>query len=276
MEKLYKNKQWLTNQFEQGKSRLEIATLINVSDDTIEYWRKKFNIPKPNTRIGRYKIDENYFHNIDTEEKAYWLGFIMADGCVGKINANNEPYRFYLGLKSDDRDHLKKFKNCIQYEGPIKDKIIHDKRGFDSSISSLTINSIIFCRNLSYNNIHPNKTGFETIPDNVPKNLVKHFIRGYFDGDGSICKISKSQKYRIHLGSASETIIRQIQIYLKQHGININYYVDNNYRKPFYYLDCTSQNKCKAFCHLLFDEATIYLDRKFILISQFIYSQSAA
>lgn len=82
--KLYKNKEWLQQKFKDLKYAQTIGKEIGVSGDTIEYWRKKFDIPKQNDNQARrkYKYNQDYFNEINTEEKAYWLGFIMADVCI--------------------------------------------------------------------------------------------------------------------------------------------------------------------------------------------------
>ena len=54
----------------------------------------------------KYKLNEHCFDEIDTEEKAYWLGFIAADGCVYK---NSNAWRLQINLKSSDKHHLEKF-----------------------------------------------------------------------------------------------------------------------------------------------------------------------
>ena len=85
---LYKNKEWLAKNLKEIKNKNEIARLANTSSDTIEYWRKKFNLPNYKYVHRIHKVDESFFKMIDTEEKVYWLGFIMADGYISISSRN--------------------------------------------------------------------------------------------------------------------------------------------------------------------------------------------
>ena len=69
-----------------------------------------------------YDFNDNYFEIIDSEEKAYWLGFLLADGCVSTTHGN----RVILQISSKDEEHLKKFKASVCCKKPIN----FDKRGF--------------------------------------------------------------------------------------------------------------------------------------------------
>lgn len=129
----------------------------------------------------KYSINENYFENIDTEEKAYWLGFIWADGSITKTAKRcSGPNRFTLAQKIEEIQHLTTFAKTIA-----SDVKIHIREPMPGKkIASLDINSRPFCMNLE-------KLGYGTkavrihIP-NMQKNLRRHFIRGYFDGDGCL------------------------------------------------------------------------------------------
>ncbi|UYZ23301.1 LAGLIDADG family homing endonuclease [Mesobacillus jeotgali] len=74
--------------------------------------------------IRKFLLDENFFGKITTEEKAYWLGFILADGSVSKENRRN---CITLSLSRKDKEHLYKFKKSIKATYDIKDKIVYLK-----------------------------------------------------------------------------------------------------------------------------------------------------
>ena len=115
----------------QGMSYANIAKELKSSKQTISYYLKE-NGYGPNEKYIRYNqnqpnkksLNENYFESIDTEHKAYWLGFMLADGCVNKSRD-----RIELSLKEEDYDHLVKFKNDLNSGHKIGKKIktINDK-----------------------------------------------------------------------------------------------------------------------------------------------------
>jgi hypothetical protein len=157
----------------------DIRTLFNLSKRTLPKILKEANI---NTKLkNRYVIkNENYFHNIDIEFKAYILGFIYADGFVG---VNND---FCIGLSDKYDDNLKilkRLKNELQTDLKIKHSISKDGYGsyifkFSNKkiVSDLKLHGVFTCKSLT----------MEDLPI-LEQNLMHHFIRGYFDGDGTIC-----------------------------------------------------------------------------------------
>lgn len=122
-----------------------------------------------------YSVNENFFKNIDTEEKAYFLGLLLADGCV-----------FYckkylvtsLALKRQDSYVIERLRDLISPERPIYLK--------KNDMSSLEIHNKSLSQDLMSWGCVPRKTcnGFKY--PNIPKHLNNHFIRGYLDGDGCV------------------------------------------------------------------------------------------
>lgn len=168
-----------------------IGNLINVSNRAVSRVLQESGI---NTRLkNRYVIkNENYFENIDSEFKAYILGFIFADGFVGEHND------FCMSLSDKDKDNLKILK-IFQYELKVDNLIYHSidndgngKYTFKFSnkkiVNDLNKNGVFTCKSLTLENI-----------PNIKSNLMNHFIRGYFDGDGTICtwydKYDDRQRY---------------------------------------------------------------------------------
>lgn len=122
------------------------------------------------------RMDETIFEVIDTEEKAYWLGFMYADGYV--ISTTNEVG---IGLKIEDYEHLVKFKSFLKYSGYIKHR--EDTKSCRISFLNKKIKQDLISKGCT-----PNKSKTLKFPseDIVPNDLMIHFIRGYIDGDGYI------------------------------------------------------------------------------------------
>lgn len=121
--------------------------------------------------------NDEYFNCIDTKEKAYWLGFICADGYVTSDN------RFGMELSIDDISHMQSFLDSLEYNGKIRTRIR------DNGITSCQFqikNSILY-NNLLKCGVTRNKTESLSFPDEsiLQREFYPHFIRGFFDGDGS-------------------------------------------------------------------------------------------
>jgi len=140
-------------------------------------------------------INNNFFKVIDTEEKAYLLGFHAADGTI-----NRNDNGMVLLIQERDKEILDYFKNAFwitkdYYKYPSK-KETHQNR------LKLIINSKVNQQNLINLGFPYDKTHnmFALPIEIMPKELYRHFIRGYFDGDGSIIlptKNSRVTKFKI-------------------------------------------------------------------------------
>jgi len=182
--RLYRNKKWLEDKYCDKKlSVVEIAEMCDVCDITIYNWIYNFNLTRGyvlrRRSDSRYSLNERYFKNIDTGNKAYWLGFMAADGCV--VNKKGRRY-LYIELSEKDRCHLKAFKKEIEFEGPIYEM---KARGRSKPSCKIQVGSSRMVLDLVKWGIVQNKTIFLKAPDIDPK-LYHHWIRGMFDGDGSI------------------------------------------------------------------------------------------
>lgn len=153
----------------------KIQKIYGISRTTLNRGSKKYKIPIINNSKAIFNYD--YFEKIDSEEKAYWLGFIAADGNVreGKKSVN----LFELSLKLSDSSHLEIFKDAINFKKPILK---------DHFRCRLMLADVVFCRNLIDKGVVPRKSLILKFPteEQVPTELIRHFIRGYFDGDGCI------------------------------------------------------------------------------------------
>ena len=139
---------------------------------------------------AKYK-NEHYFDVIDTEEKAYWLGFIFADGNISKperlVNGKTKPYyRIDVSLKYDDIEHLEKLRKALEMEAPVRkshtnfEQCERCRLGWNSKHMWNILNNYGCTPKKSLTLKFPNVSIFAS------KKLVKHFIRGYVDGDGCL------------------------------------------------------------------------------------------
>lgn len=215
----------------------------------------------------QFKINEDYFKVIDSEEKAYMLGFIYADGNVSD-SSKDKHYRLRITLENSDIKILNIFKNLLGFEGDIKVRELksnqRDTRGY--YICELSVSNKILITDLVNLGVVPNKTFNIQFPS-IPQNLYKHFIRGFFDGDGSIyLRKDRPNGVNFEIGCASLPFITKIvNIFANEKGIKLNVYTKKNM-----YILRVSQHKARELLHWLYRDSNIYLDRKYKLYKDFI------
>lgn len=184
----------------------QVAYIINKylnENYTLKQLGKEFNCSYPTIRnlLNKHKIksrgnkqgyprDEFYFNKIDTEEKAYWLGFLYADGCV---HSNN----YEISINITDKEHIEKFKAAIKaFNHNITE--IQDKRFQNAkTLYQFSIRDKQLHQDLIKWGCIPQKSLFINKIPNIPRDYVSHFLRGYFDGDGSLHYLRGTNNYRI-------------------------------------------------------------------------------
>lgn len=204
-----------------------------------------------------YTYDRDFFSNIDTEEKAYWLGFIAADGNVSKTMKNMR-----INLNIRDKEHLEKFRQSICGNQPIKENI----RGKNYSVY-IDMNSKKICEDLQKYGITPNKSLTLDVAFNlIPQALIHHFIRGYFDGDGSINLYTRPPYFYEEWELSFISTKKMLLFFQKEFGIFHKLYTcGNNYRFGY-----RSKKDIEKAIHYMYEDATIYLDRKYEKVLRFL------
>jgi intein/homing endonuclease len=225
----------------------KLASLYKVSRDCISLRLKKNNIK---TLICRkYKnIDEHYFDNIDSEEKAYFLGLLFADGC-------NHRDKITIDLQENDRLILQKLSKTILGE----DATYYKKINKGKNQYRVTIYSEIICDRLNELGCVPRKSLILEFPK-LDIKLQKHFIRGYFDGDGCICE--NNNKYYFSIVS-TKNFCNEVAIIIKNNvQINILFKLccENNITTVLY---IKGNIQIKKILDWMYKDANIFLDRKY-------------
>lgn len=150
----------------------EIAKKYNCVGSTIGNHLKEWGISKqrPNSI---YNLDVNYFDEITTEDRAYFMGLLLADGHISKLNS--------IMLTMKDFDIIKKYQKALKTNMPIK----------TDKYNNYYLNIVCehMADSLRIKGFHNRKSyyiDFDTVISFIPQSLFHHFIRGMFDGDGSI------------------------------------------------------------------------------------------
>lgn len=193
-----------------------------------------------------YSCNEFFFSNIDDQKKSYWLGFLMADGY-------NSLYETVINLKTSDSSHLDKFIQDIDSNHKVK-----FKKNKYTGVASLRISSKQICSDLTSLGCVKAKSLIIDFPkcNKIPDNLMNHFIRGYFDGDGCI-SVSKKGHKRVTFYSGSINFIDSLEKYLLKCKIpGFKRYKNRRF------LVCSNTEGVKAIYNFLYNNSSVHLDRK--------------
>lgn len=237
--------------YSELKNIHKVAEYFNVSISPIKRILKNNNFELTNRR---YEVNEEYFDVIDTEEKAYWLGFLYADGYIRERKCGKS---LELKLSIKDKSHLELFKKCINSTHRILTSFnnVKYKNGVSKSeMCHIAIYSTKLVESIKTKGIHERKT-FTIRKPNIHSGLMRHFIRGYFDGDGSFSFNPEKYSVKTQIVSASDEFRKFIMSELGDNNIKINLY--SNIK-----LQIQSKIDNKKFYDYIYCGSKIYLKRK--------------
>jgi intein/homing endonuclease len=239
-----------------GISRAAMAEIFEIPD-----WKLKKLIAANNWGAKRPIIANESAFDEYSEEACYWAGFLAADGCVDSKN------RVRVMLKYDDIHHLEKLRSFLQSTHTISSNTDKYNR------CSFEITSAHICDVLDLNyGIIPNKTNKLKLPV-IPLKFMVHYLRGYFDGDGSICEsfsnknsVTASIYATFASGSRefSESLFSYLQDKLKLGGHLQEFEGSTKWQLKF------NTNDAKTLLSFMYEDSSVYLDRKYALYQRII------
>lgn len=243
--------------YKECKNLRKTAKIFNTDQSEVAAIVKKYNIPIYHKK--KKTCNFNIFDNIDTEEKAYWLGFFYADGSIG--NGTRGRWTVELALKESDANHLYKFNKFIEGDDNIINKRTQTVKEKQYESCRWNVNDKHLCETLHKQGAVHNKTYGLNFPseDIVPKHLLNHFIRGFFDGDGSIMTDTASNKKLGISIIGTKEMLDGIKNWL---NLSNNLVVQKTKNTTVYHLRLKLAHSIK-FCQKIYSDATIYLDRKY-------------
>lgn len=230
-------------------------------------------------RESEYFYDKSFFGEINTEEKAYWLGFIYADGYInyGKKDSKSSSYELGIELSIKDIEHLKKFNKSINGNLQIRTRF-RDAFGKTFEICSIRIHCKEMVEDLLKQGICQNKSYLENNLPNLSKDMMIPFLRGYFDGDGCVCEDKKLKALRFDYCSGLKNILLEVQRYLYE-NYDIKSYISEDKPNQYspnirYRLNFRGLYNGYNFGNLIYGKSNIYLNRKYNLFNRFIFENN--
>lgn len=229
----------------------DICKMFNVSKHKILSVLKENNIELKTSK--KYNYNNDIFENIDTEEKAYWLGFLYADGYVRERKKVGSELRLKLSIV--DKEHLIKFKGFISEDDiPL---IYEEYR--NSKSCKVSINSKKIVSDLINKGCINKKSKIIEFPNFMDNSLISHFIRGYFDGDGSISYSDK--QIGLNFVSGSENFLKKVASILESSTNCKNANLVGS-SKNYKYIQFSAKEDLYRLYDYLYMNSTIFMERK--------------
>jgi hypothetical protein len=163
----------------------ELASKHSLSGDYIRQIWSKHGLKGKSRR--KYTVDLTYFETIDSPDKAYFLGFIAADGCIRR--PINGPLALAVKVSSKEEEVLVNVLRCLKSDMPVSHTRYETPwKGVIKTASFINVISEKMCADLAHYNIVERKTRtYAPVPP--PDGLMSHFTRGFFDGDGTVFRL---------------------------------------------------------------------------------------
>lgn len=251
----------IKQKYNEGLSQNAVAEIMGVNHNLIRKTMKENNIFARTDREQAliYSCNENFFEVVDNEAKAYWLGFMYADGYITSKRKHN-CRKIGISISKRDVELLHRFKKDIESTHPINE--YKAAGGFKNSNNYVRI--IISSEKLVSDaiklGVFEAKTEILRFPNSsqVPKKLLHHFIRGYMDGDGSISEYKKKKHFAVSFCGTREMLMG-IQKFLhvdlalgKRHDNDVNNYS----------FAIGGNRQVENILDVIYSDATIFLKRK--------------
>lgn len=201
-----------------GLTQEEVAVRLRCHVNSVRRLMKSLGLKvRPKSRI--YGLNESFFETIDSEEKAYWLGFALADGSIKKTKYGT-PCSLVVGLSSVDSHHLESLKTALRYTGPVKTINYFDKRyGKWYRRSQLEPSSRKLCSDLLDKGWDDFKRkGYIRILGEVLEKFMSALLRGLVDGDGCLLlnKYGSKTITLFHFTDLHQSVVEWVAVRVKE------------------------------------------------------------
>lgn len=259
--KRYKIEDIIKDYCEFKISITQISKKYKSSSTKISSDLKKYGIVVENFH-NKSKFNEHIFDIIDTEEKAYWLGFIFADGYISSSDIKGKnKYQFELSLSGKDASHLLKFNKFVSYVGNnVKFGNIKLKEKTFTRCRWSVSNKHLW-ETLNAYGCTPKKSLTLTFPDKnifTEQKLIIPFIRGYFDGDGCVYELKgKSPSLAISVLGTTQFLNPIVELFFPRN------LTKNHDKNNVTYMYALNRRQAFVFLYVIYYNASIYLNRKY-------------
>jgi len=246
-------KESLVESYKDGADTATLAKEFNVTREVVSRIANSFGVARTRTEANtKYSLSHHVFDEINDEATAYWIGFLAADGSIGKKN------KIKLELATKDHDHLEKFLNFIESDRPIYERCY----GHPSVVVEFYSKQMV--QSLARHGVVRNKTFKLKNHPEMHSSLIKHYYRGYIDGDGCIGHSITGGRWTYPYISVLGTyaFLENMQAWILDCLPGVTKTKIGTRRKISAYSKC-AKSQTPAVLELIYGNASIYLDRKY-------------
>lgn len=251
-----------------GESTVALAAVYGVTKAAIRQLLITRCIPrreKTPELHRKYTCNHAYFDQLLDEERAYWIGFLLADGYVSYRKEGKGTGAPVIGMSLSDIDttHIEKFRSALQSDHPIGRYIAKSGYGAGKPMAQFAISSLELVNGAERYGIVQYKTKVCTTP-NLPQDLMRHMYRGYIDGDGGLSLYQHGRWMDTCLDVVgTKSFLLDMALWLQNTGIaNPRILSKASNTTVVMTLKYGGLRQVSDILHFLYDDATVYLERK--------------
>lgn len=259
----------LQRDYDELGSLSAIGRKYGIPTGSIKARARKFAIKMdPPCGKCKYTVNENFFE-ADTEEGFYVAGFMAADGNVTYWKYSQA---LILRISRKDKDHLLKIKDAMDFTGPISDysyfNTDYKKMCHSSCLKIYCSKKIVEDIGRNFN-VLPRKTFTYEFPSRIINHdMVKHFIRGYFDGDGCFYTIPYDNTVSFEL-LGTESFLETVRVILER-DCDLQSKAIVHKAKNIFRLRFGGDKQLPKIATYLYGDSTIHLQRKLYKVNHLI------
>jgi hypothetical protein len=247
--------------YQEGVSAKTLGHKYGIDKRRVQKWVKEKGILRDKSSSHRFtQFNQNIFDEINTPEKAYWLGFFYADAYNSDTCST-----FNVVLKGSDYDHLIKLCNFVDLPSDKITTSIATLNKREYSVCGVRMYSKHLCQKMIQLGCPRAKSFIIKYPDWLNSDYNVHFIRGLFDGDGCLTKRVRYKEWKWSLVSTKECLEVISQIINQNVGFKLNFESISKTGNNTYCMECTGNEKINKLCNWLWQNSTVdmRLDRKY-------------
>lgn len=211
---------------EKNNTVKNLSEIFQVRPESIRNLLRKENIKLTNKKTRGFPRISNFFEEIDTADKAYWLGFLYADGTISSSSNS-------ISLGTKDKEHVEKFRDAL---GALNNKIaVREDTRFSKTcvIYNFTIHDAQLHQDLIKWGCVPNKSYLDLHLPKIPEELKWHFIRGLFDGDGCLSYSLERKNFQLSF-IGSRTLMEEVRHFFGKDKISLQQNVKSKIAYSFF------------------------------------------